>query len=123
MNIKDLIDEFVSVKGKREALTAEASALTKKLAIIEADIMEQMATQGISKAGSDKASCTMKEVSNPTITDWQAFYAYVADTKQFELLHKRLSSTIFRERWEAGETIPGTLATKSFELTVYRKNL
>jgi len=122
MNIKDLIDEFVTVKGKREELTAEAKELTKKLSALEADIMEQMAAQGISKAGSDKASCTMKEVSNPTIVDWPTFYEYVAETKQFELLHKRLSSAIFRERWEAGETIPGTLASKSFELSVYRKN-
>jgi len=37
------------------------------------------------------------------------------------LLHKRLSSTAFRERWEAGEAIPGTEASEVWELTVRRK--
>jgi hypothetical protein len=122
MNIKDLIDEFVSIKGQREALTAQASALTKKLALIEADIMEQMAGQGISKAASDKASVTMRLATHPTITDWGTFYNYVAETKQFELLHKRLSSTAFKERLAAGEAIPGTAMSESYELSVYRTN-
>jgi len=122
MTIKELIDVYVAAKGEREDLNAKAKALTVKLTKLEADIMEQMSQNGLHKAASDKASVTMRLATHPAITDWNAFYAYVAETKQFELLHKRLSSTAFKERFAAGETIPGTTITESYELSVYRVN-
>jgi hypothetical protein len=121
MNIKDLIDDYVATKNEREALSATVKEKTEKLGRLEGDIMKLMSAAGINQAASDKASCTMKLSKHPAIKDWQQFYAYVANTGQFELLHKRLSSTAFRERWEAGEVIPGTEASDLWELTVRRK--
>jgi hypothetical protein len=120
-NIKDLIDDFVATKNEREELSAKIKDMTTKLGRLEGDIMKLMSEAGLSQAASDKASCTMKLSKHPAIKDWKAFYDYVADTGQFELLHKRLSSTAFRERWEAGEVIPGTEASDLWELTVRRK--
>lgn len=121
MNINDLINKFVEIKARKESLAAEIKTCNEDLAKIESDIMEQMSNAGITQAASDKASCTMRATPNPTITNWPAFYDYVAETGQFELLHKRLSSTAFRERWDAGETIPGTTMTSVYELSVRRK--
>jgi len=121
MNIKDLIDDFVATKNEREALSATIKEKTEKLGRLEGDLMKLMSEAGISQAASDKASCTMKLTQHPAIKDWQAFYGYVASTGQFELLHKRLSSAAFRERWEAGEVIPGTEASDLWEITVRRK--
>ena len=121
MNISDLIDRFVAVKAERENLSEAVKKCTETLARIESDIMSQMANAGITQAASDKASCSMRKVTHPAINDWSAFYAYVAQTKQFELLHKRLSSSAFRERWDAGEVIPGTSTSEVWEITVRRK--
>ena len=121
MNINKLIDEFVETKAAKEALDEDRKVLTQKLARIEADIMAQMSEAGLTQAASDKASCTMRKARNPHITNWEEFYRYVATTNQFELLHKRLSSIAFRERWEAGEAIPGTTPVDQFELSVRRK--
>ena len=121
MNINDLINQFVEVKALKESLNEQIKECNEKLAAIEADIMEQMGNAGITQAASEKASCTMRQVTHPAITDWDAFYKHVAETGEFELLHKRLSSTVFRERWEAGETIPGTKASSVWELSVRRK--
>ena len=121
MNIKELIDDYVATKNAREELSTTIKDMTAKLGCLEGDIMALMSDAGISQAASDKASCSMKMTKHPAIKDWQAFYGYVAQTGQFELLHKRLSSTAFRERWEAGEAIPGTEASEVWELTVRRK--
>ena len=121
MNIKELIDEYVSTKNAREELTNKVKEKTEKLGRLESDIMALMSDAGINQAASDKASCTMRMSKHPAINDWNQFYGYVAQTGQFELLHKRLSSTAFRERWEAGEVIPGTSASEVWELTVRRK--
>lgn len=121
MNIDALIDEYVTVKGKREGLSEEVKKCTNKLAELEKDIMALMSQAGISQAGNDKASCSMKKATHPAIDNWPMFYEYVAKTGQFELLHKRLSSQAFRERWDAGEVIPGTSVSEVWELTVRRK--
>lgn len=121
MNIKDLIDMYVETKNAREELSAQVKEKTEKLTRLEGDIMALMSDAGITKAASDKVSCTMRMSKHPAIDDWQAFYGYVAETSQFELLHKRLSSTAFRERWEAGEVIPGTSVSEVWELTVVRR--
>lgn len=121
MNINDLINKYVETKALKESLNEQIKTCNEKMASTQADIMEQMATAGITKAASDKASCTMREVTHPAIEDWAAFYKHVAATGQFELLHKRLSSTAFKERWEAGEVVPGTSSTKLWELSVVRR--
>jgi hypothetical protein len=119
--IAELIDEFVATKNKREELQNEVKGCTEKMGRIEADIMELMSQAGINQAASEKASCTMRQAQHPVIEDWQVFYDYVAQTKQFELLHKRLSSPAFRERWEAGDPVPGSSMSKVWELSVRRK--
>jgi dsRNA-specific ribonuclease len=121
MNINDLINTYVETKALKESLNGQIKTCNEKMASTRADIMEQMATAGITKAASDKASCTMREVTHPAIEDWDAFYKHVAATGQFELLHKRLSSAAFKERWEAGEVVPGTSSTKLWELSVVRR--
>lgn len=121
MNINDLINEFVETKALKEGFAEQIKSCNEKLARIEADIMEQMANAGISKAASDRASCTMRQVTHPAIDDWGAFYKHVAATGEFELLHKRLSSAAFKERWEAGEVVPGTSSSSVWELSVVRR--
>ena len=121
MKISDLIDQFVEVKAQREKLNEDSKACTLKLAVLEKDIMSLMSDVGITKAASDKASLTMREVKHPSIDNWTLFYDYVAQTGQFELLQKRLSSTAFREHWEAGDAIPGTSSSSVWELSVVRR--
>lgn len=121
MNINDLINKFVEVKALKESLNEQVKECNEKLAAIEADIMEQMSNAGITQAASDKASCTMRQATHPAIDDWSAFYDYVRANGAFELLHKRLSSAAFKERWEAGEEVPGTTKTSLWELSVRRK--
>ena len=121
MKISDLIEQFVEVKAQREKLNEDSKACTLKLAVLEKDIMSLMSDVGITKAASDKASLTMREVKHPSIDNWTLFYDYVAQTGQFELLHKRLSSTAFREHWEAGDAIPGTSSSSVWELSVVRR--
>ena len=121
MNMNDLINEFVDLKSQREELSEQTKKINERMAAIEAALMEQMASAGLSQAASDRASCSMRQVKRPVIKDWNIFYAHVAETKQFELLHKRLASTAFSERWEAGETIPGTDVSSNWELSVRRK--
>ena len=46
--------------------------------------------------------------------DWDAVQRHVRDTGQFELLHRRMSATAYRELLTLNLTVPGV---KSTELT------
>jgi len=119
MLINELIDQIVEIKIKRDECTALDKELSKTQAILEGDLMNLMSTAGTTKAASEAGhSVTMKKVVHPTIIDWDLFYDYVTKTKSFDLLHKRLSSTAFRDRWEAKEEIPGSSSAEVWGITV-----
>lgn len=119
MNISELIEEIIKVKGQRSDLTVVDSELAKKLHVLEKDLMQAMNMAGTVKAASDSGhSCKMEQKPYPAIVDWNSFYEYVSTTNSFDLLHKRLSNAAFRDRWAAGEEIPGTSQSQVWELTV-----
>ena len=119
MNISQLIEEILEVKEQRAVLTAQDSELSKRLHVLEKDLMHAMNEAGTVKAASDTGhSCKMEQKAYPAIVDWNAFYGYVTKTNSFDLLHKRLSNTAFRDRWTAGEEIPGTSQSQVWELSV-----
>ena len=119
MKLNDLIDELAMIKTQRKDLSEQDSELSKKAATLEADIMHAMNEAGTMKAASERGhSVTMAKKTHPTITDWDQFYAYVTATKSFDLLHKRLSSTAFKDRWEAGEIIPGSTTADVWEISL-----
>ena len=119
MLINELIDEIVNVKNKRDECKTLDKELSKTQAMLESDLMNLMSTAGTTKAASESGhSVTMKKAVHPTIVDWDLFYEYVTKTKSFDLLHKRLSSTAFNDRWEAKEEIPGSSSAEVWGITV-----
>lgn len=43
----------------------------------------------------------------PQVKDWPVFYAYVAKTKSFDMLQKRLSEQAVQDRLDDGKKLPG----------------
>ena len=119
MNLSELINMMVDIQNERKALSEKDSTLSKQQTKLEADIMHAMTEAGTMKAASDTGhSVTMAKKLHPTIVDWAQFYGYVTKTNSFDLLHKRLSSTAFKDRWDAGEIIPGSTTAEVWGLSV-----
>jgi hypothetical protein len=107
--LSDLIDELAMIKQQRKEILEKDTELGQYAATLERDIMHAMSEAGTTKAASERGhSVSMSKKTHPIIMDWDQFYDYVVRTKGFDLLHKRLSSTAFNDRWEAGEIIPGS---------------
>jgi hypothetical protein len=124
MNLSELINQLVDVKRQRTDIATQDSELSVKAAQLESDIMHAMSEAGTTKAASEAGhSVSMSKKAVPTINDWDAFYTYVQQTKSFDLLHKRLSITAFKDRLEQGEQVPGSSMTElwGINLTQSRK--
>jgi hypothetical protein len=119
MNLTELIEQLVEIKRKRTDIASQDSELSKQASQLEADIMHLMSEVGTTKAATETGhSVVMAKKSVPVITDWDAFYSYVQQTKSFDLLHKRLSTTAFKDRAENGEQIPGSSITELWGITL-----
>jgi len=119
MNLTELIEQLVEIRRKRTDIASQDSELSKQASQLEADIMHLMSEVGTTKAATETGhSVIMAKKSVPVITDWDAFYSYVQQTKSFDLLHKRLSTTAFKDRAENGEQIPGSSITELWGITL-----
>jgi hypothetical protein len=119
MNLTELIEQLVEIRRKRTDIASQDSELSKQSSQLEADIMHLMSEVGTTKAATETGhSVVMAKKSVPVITDWDAFYSYVQQTKSFDLLHKRLSTTAFKDRAENGEQIPGSSITELWGITL-----
>lgn len=122
MQIDTLIQQYIDIKNERAALATKDKELSQQGSKLQADIMHAMSEAGTYKAATaDGHSVSMVKKTHPAIIDWAQFYEYVAETKNFDLLQKRLSAPAFRDRWDAGTPIPGAGSSEVWELSISQK--
>jgi hypothetical protein len=107
MNINELIEARAKVKGEKVSLNAQLKELNKTESELDYQLLTQLDEQGLSRTANDKASVSINQDTVPEVTDWDAFYAYVLEQRDFSLLQRRVSSTAYKELLKLGEGIPG----------------
>ena len=71
-----------------------------------------MEDQGLDQIANDVCTVSKKIDVVPTVEDWDVVHQHILDTKQFELLQKRMSATAWRELLQMGQAVPGVKATE-----------
>ena len=61
---------------------------------------------------------TLDKDDTPMPQDWEALQNHITLTGEFDLLHKRVSVTAIRKRWEEGQEVPGVGHVEKFEAKV-----
>mgnify|MGYP000294608659 FL=1 len=107
MNINELIEARAKVKDAMAGLNSELKELRQTQDDLDYKLMTQLDEQGLSRTANDKASVSINQDTVPEVTDWDAFYAYVLEQRDFSLLQRRVSSTAYKELLKLGEGIPG----------------
>lgn len=103
----ELIKLMMENRTKRKQLDDESADLKKEFDAMQEVMLERLDSQGTIQAKSRDAIVTVNESIVPVISDLDAFYTYLLDTRQPWLLQNRPSIKAFREMIEAGEEIPG----------------
>jgi hypothetical protein len=102
-----LIDEMSSIRERRRAIAAEDSELEKTYKALDEELIAAMDAQGTSKSTGKKASASISEIVVANKLDWMAFMAWMARTKNFQLVQQRVSDPAYRELRTQGKKIPG----------------
>jgi hypothetical protein len=117
-HLPDLIDQYISLRTQRIAKEKEAEEIKETEDILKSTIITKFREGGIAAQGATAGLVKMKKAVEPVATDWLAVWAYIKETNQFDLLHKRLTNLAVKERWEAGIEIPGVGRQDVYSLTV-----
>lgn len=103
-----LIDQMHSLREKKRELEASVKDLEGQASLIEVQIMESMAEQGLEKMSGALATVSITSTTTANVTDWDAFWAYIHKMKYGHLLQRRVSDPAYRELLESGKKVPGT---------------
>jgi hypothetical protein len=117
-HLPDLIDAYIAYRTQRLAKDREAAEIKELEEQVKDAIISKFREQGLTAMGANNGVVKMAKTVEPQGQDWLEIWKYIRETDQFDLLHKRLSSTAIKERWEAGEEIPGVGKQDVYKLTV-----
>tara|TARA_R100001460_G_scaffold44021_2_gene80480 strand:+ start:985 stop:1368 length:384 start_codon:yes stop_codon:yes gene_type:complete len=110
--LDDKLHKLAQLRGSIKDLQEQEKVLKQEQNELEAGIIAQMKELGIDRAGNDMCTISTKVEVVPTVSDWDAVWQHIFDTRQTELLQKRMSATAFRELASMGQTIPGVSPTE-----------
>lgn len=111
-------DKLFELRNKRLEQQKLVDAIEAEEKALKEHIIQNLPKSEASGVAGKKARVTvvMKEV--PQVKDWDAFYKYVAKTKSFDLMQRRLTDAAVKERWEAGKQIPGVEVFKAVTISM-----
>ena len=108
----ELLNELTQVRTDLKNLQEKERGFKSRKMELEARIVSTLKEQGIDRIGNDNCTVSIKEEIVPTVEDWDQVYQHLLQTKQFELIQKRMSATAFRELLQMGMNVPGVKATE-----------
>ena len=104
----EAIDQMYTIREQRLALARQVQDLQTQEGVLEELTASMLKAQGLDSGKGKLATFTISpETYEPNVVDWEKFYAYVARTKAWMLLQKRVGSTAIKERWADNKEIPG----------------
>ena len=113
-----LSDYFWDIKQKRLKADKVAAALKTLESGCEAKLIEQMLRQEISAVGGGDVIFTMgAPTQEPVVNDWIEYWDFIKKEDDMSLFERRPGRKAIKERWEAGEVIPGVSKFPVYKLS------
>lgn len=113
-----LIDEIKRYEDGLDELLAKVEVSKKIIAKKKEALLKKFKKSDLNGARGKLGVASVVERDIPQIGDPQKFYAYIYKKKAFDLLQKRIATTAWVERSEAGERVPGVTVFRDVKLQV-----
>jgi hypothetical protein len=119
LEIGKFIDEMMAIRNEKKHHEAEIKRLDANLTLMEGTLKQAMLDQGVHEAKGAYGKATYQEnVLYPKVEDWGQFHQYIAENNLFDLLHKRISLTNYRQLVEAQVAVPGVVPNYVSEVSL-----
>lgn len=112
MNIEDMtLGQLAKlaneIREQKRGLEKQAKSLGTDFDALKEVIYTKLDEQGVDRTSVDGISLSKSDTQQPTVTDWDAVYAYIKDNNLFALLQRRVTATLWKEILDSGEQVPG----------------
>ncbi len=114
------VDLAYELKLKAAAIADTIKPISQMERDLEEHMKKTFKNAEINGAQGKLARAEFNEVTVPNVEDWDKLYAYVEKTKSYDLLHRRLSTTAIRERWDAKKKVPGVVQVKLNQMSILK---
>lgn len=111
MTIEELGNALFDGREKIRALEAEKTEVQKTFDEIEYVMITKLESAGLSSAGIERCTFSLKVEPYPQVKDMQLFVKWAADNDKPEMLQKRVSAAVFREYFEQTNEMPDGIDT------------
>lgn len=115
-------DKLYKLREKRYELSRQIKEIEAEEAELKEYIINNLNKQESAGVSGKIANVRVKTENVPVVEDWEAFYKYVARTKSFDMLQRRINTKAVRERIEdkkdfASKAGIGSFTTVSVSIT------
>jgi hypothetical protein len=101
-------DKLLDLRELQAKAQKEVDKIKKEIEAIETHVIQKLPALEAEGVLGRYAKVCVKVQTIPTVENWDEYYANILATKDFSFLHKKAGTKAILERWEAGETVPGT---------------
>ncbi len=116
MNTQEKVANYIRLREHKkladsqykESMTRVNAAMKK----LEAELMQDIADSGGTSLAGDHGTVYIKTMSSASVKDRDAFFRFVFDTKNLELLDARANKAVVRELHAKGTVVPGVNYTE-----------
>lgn len=105
--VAEAADMYYTKREDRLALGRQVEKLASEETLLREFIIDNLPKSQATGVAGKIARVQITKKPKPTFTDFNEFCKYVARTKSFDLLQKRLNEQAVKERWEDKKEIPG----------------
>lgn len=112
VNVDNVIQAYLKLRDQRSQLKKEyedADLVQKeKMSKLEMWLMTQMQTSNATQLGSAHGTAYQQTVMKGNCSDWPSLWNFMAETKRFDMVEKRVSVKSIQEYYEeTGQLPPG----------------
>jgi hypothetical protein len=100
-------DRLYKLREERLELSKKVDALKAKESDLHTHIIALMNKARITSGRGKLATVSISPKTVPSVVNWSKVYGYIKKNNAFDLLQRRMGVEAWRDRREAGETIPG----------------
>jgi hypothetical protein len=118
MELGETIDLLYKTRQERLALDKQVQEFKTVETKLREELLDMLSNIGLEKASGKEATVGIRRNEVPLIIEWGDIHQYIKESDRFDLLQKRLSAPAWRELYQSGILVPGTVMGIDTELSL-----
>lgn len=107
MTLSEKVDAYNVKRFERLALKKQVEILEAQEQELKTELIADLKASGSTASGGKTAVARLVVKQEPSAGNWDALYAHIRNTGEFELLYRRINPASIKERKDVGVDVPG----------------